>query len=299
MPDDGLDFTDVGGDTERMIRVTVSSPVAELVSDRFWQLGVRAVSEIDLDDGRVEVSSSVGNDSDSITRAVATFDPTWSWRVDEVSTELGDDWKAFAAPVWYADDLVVVPAWRADELPASSAMSTAKREPSIVTVIEPGSAFGLGDHPTTRSTLAMLANLIRTGDHRFDAVLDVGCGTGAVAILAAQLGSPLVRAVDVAVAAVDATRHNAQLNGVETVVDVDDTAIADLDGRYDIVVANILGPVLIALAPDLVRLVADDGSLIISGILAERHQHVLEALTPLRVADRLIADGWITIRLTR
>ncbi len=132
---------------------------------------------------------------------------------------------------------------------------------------------------------------------RSDSVLDVGCGTGALAVLAAQLGVAEIRAIDIADAAVEATRRNMELNDVVGAIDVDTTPVAAVAGPYDIVVANILAPVLIAMADDLRRLVRPGGSLVISGILADRHDHVLAALAPLAPVASLEHDGWVSIVL--
>jgi ribosomal protein L11 methyltransferase len=293
-PLDGLntDGLDLGG-TETIIGVTVPSALGDVVADRFWQLGVRAVSEVDVGDGLVEVSSSVGNEQASVDRAIATFDADWSVRVTSAPVAGADDWKQFARPVEYAPGAFIVPAW-----------NPTPTEPHVerVTVIEPGSAFGLGDHPTTTGSMQLVADVLsgatRDDESAVGSVLDVGCGTGALAILAAQMGVPTIRAIDVAIAAVDATLHNADLNDVAGRIDVDATPIAALEGSYDLVVANILAPVLVSLADDLVRLTAPGGSLIISGILEERHDHVLAALAPLVPSQSVVRDGWITIRLT-
>ncbi len=279
---DGLDPSSF----ESMIRVTVDATLADLVSDRFWQLGVRAVSEIDLDDERTEVSSSVGNDAGSIARALETFDPAWDVRIDQVASGPSRAWRDHALPVTYRPGKTMVPAWiDADVDPGM-----------LVTLVEPGSAFGLGDHPTTKGSMALLADAI---ERRADvtSVIDVGCGTGVLAVLAAQLGVAIVRAVDVADAAVTATLHNAHLNGVDGHIDADTTALREVTGQFEIVVANILAPVLVSLADDLKRVTANDGSLIISGILEERHDHVLAALEPMRPVRSEAEAGWITIEL--
>ena len=271
-----------------MIAVRVERSHVELVSDRFWQLGVRAVSEVDVADDVVDVVSSVGNDQDAIDRAVASFEPGWEWRVEQVSTAPSQDWREHARPVRYGDDMLMVPAWIPDHHEV--------RPEDHVTFVEPGSAFGLGDHPTTMGSMQLLAELLR-GPQPIGSVLDVGCGTGVLAILAAQHDVTRVRAIDVADAAVSATRHNAVLNGVDGLVEVDTAPLTDLDERFDVVVANILAPVLISLAPDLVRSVAPGGALVISGILAARHQHVLDALEPMTLDASVTIEGWITIRL--
>jgi ribosomal protein L11 methyltransferase len=111
------------------------------------------------------------------------------------------------------------------------------------------------------------------------------------------LGAGSVRAVDVASAAVEATRDNASRNGVAELVEVDTTPVSELDGPYGLVVANILAPTLVELAGDLRRLTRPDGHLVISGILAERHEHVLAALAPMIVEQVDSLDGWVAVAL--
>jgi ribosomal protein L11 methyltransferase len=128
-------------------------------------------------------------------------------------------------------------------------------------------------------------------------VLDVGCGTGVISVMAALVAQSRVRAIDVASAAVEATRDNAARNGVSDLVDVDTVPAGGLDGSYHLVVANILAPTLIELAGDLRRLTAARGRLVISGILAERHDHVLTALAPMVVERTDTHDGWAAVTL--
>lgn len=277
--------------TTRTIVVTVSGPLAELVTDRMWQWGVQAVSETLAPNGSVEIATSVGDDLDAIDRAIATLDPSWTVEVREVDDTIAQVAPDFLSPTWYAPAMVSVP--------ASLAPFTPDDPDAIVTLIDPGSAFGLGDHPTTRTSMALLAELLSadgpSGPH--DRLLDVGCGTGALAVLAAQLGVSTIRAIDIADAAVTATHRNMVLNDVEGAIEVDTTPIADIVGSFDIVMANILAPVLVSMAADLRRLVRPGGSLVISGILADRHDHVLRALEPLAPVRSLEHEGWVSIVL--
>lgn len=280
-------------DVERTIIVTVDPPLADLVTDRLWQLGVRAVTEVDLPDGRVEVSTSVGNDDDAIARALGVLDPAWRVEVRDLDASIVQVAPEFLSPTWYAPDKVCVPS----TLATPAWMGSDPVDAALVTVIDQGSAFGLGDHPTTRTSMAMLAALLEKGDQRCERLLDVGCGTGALAVVAAQLGVPTIRAIDIADAAVESTLRNAELNDVHGRIEVDTTPVAEILGRWDVIMANILAPVLISMADDFRRLLRPGGSLIISGILADRHQHVLDALSPLTSIDSLTHDGWISIEL--
>ena len=276
--------------TTRTIVVTVPPELAEIVTDRMWQWGVQAVSETAIGVERTEIATSVGNDPGAVERAMATLDPAWQADVRDVDDSIAQVAPEYLSPTWYASGMVTVP--------ASLLPFEPDDEATLVTVIDPGSAFGLGDHPTTRTAMALLAGLLRDDEAvSSTSLLDVGCGTGALAVLAAQLGVPEIRAIDIADAAVEATRRNMTLNDVGGAIDVDTTPVADVEGTFDIVVANILAPVLIAMAADLRRLVRPGGSLVISGILADRHDHVLAALAPLAPVDSLDHDGWVSIVL--
>ncbi len=112
-----------------------------------------------------------------------------------------------------------------------------------------------------------------------------------------MVGGSSVRAVDVASAAVEATSGNAIRNGVADRIVVDTTPAGDLDGTHHLVVANILAPTLVELADDLRRLTALDGRLVISGILADRHDHVVAALAPMVVERTDVLDGWAAVTL--
>jgi ribosomal protein L11 methyltransferase len=128
-------------------------------------------------------------------------------------------------------------------------------------------------------------------------VLDVGCGSGVLAVGACVFGAGHAVGVDIAPAAVPVTIANAQANWVADRVEVSTTDLADVEGSYDVVLANILAPTLVALAADLRRVVAPGGALVVSGILASAHAHVLAALLPLRPVATDELDGWVAVTL--
>jgi len=269
--------------------VTVPATEAELASDVLWQLGVLAVEERDpgagTEDHLVELWTSLGEDVDAVAHAAEAFPSRWRWRLVEVDESVADSWRAHAGPTWVTDELVLAPAWIDFEPPAGA---TCVR-------IEPGETFGLGDHPTTMlSARALLAAMFHGAT-----VLDVGCGSGVLSVIAAVEGASSVDAIDLHPAAVPVTRSNADANGVGALVHVSLAPLAEVAGPFDIVLANILAPALIELASDLVRVLADDGTLVISGILAARHDHVLAALSDLTVVDSHTSEGWIAVVLRR
>lgn len=272
-----------------MLALVVTVPVseAELASGALWSLGASAVEERDVvqDDTVVELWTSLGDDPSQVSPAADGFPGRWRWRFIEVDEDVAESWRQHAVATWVTSDLVIVPAWQ----------ELTRRPGENVTeiAIDPGAAFGLGDHPTTVATLRALRKVQWPGA----SVLDVGCGSGVLGITAARFGAPRVFAVDVSPAAVEATRRNAERNGVDAVLDADRTPVAELEGPFDIVLANILAPTLVAVADDLQRLTAPGGVLIVSGMLDTKYDHVVEALAPMRLVERQAGQGWVALIL--
>ena len=272
-----------------MLGLVVTAPASEseLAADALWALGVVAVEERDVglgtEDHLIELWTSLGDDVDAITRAAEAFPKRWRWRIVEIDPAVADTWRRHARPSWVERDLVVVPAWVPFEPDAGV----------TALFVEPGASFGLGDHPTTVLSLRATRAALFPGA----TVLDVGCGSGVLGIAACRLGASRAECVDTSPAAIEATRDNARRNGVDAQVAVSTTPLAELDGPFDVVVANILAPALIELAPELRRLVSPSGVLVISGVLAGRHEHVVAALAPLRVIDEQHREGWAALSL--
>ena len=271
-----------------MLALVVSATPADVepAADALWSLGVMAIEERAAADG-VELWTSLGDDPDAVTAAASERLTRWSWRFVEVDEAVADTWRAHARPIWVEPDLVICPAWVPFELNSNS------KSGKTVLRIEPGATFGLGDHPTTILSMRAIHRSLRAGS----SVLDVGCGSGVLAVGACVLGASRAVAIDIAPVAVPITTTNALTNGVADLVDVSTTSLADIAGQFDVVVANILAPTLIELAEDLVRVVAPSGVLIISGVLADRHDHVEAALRPLHRIHREVLDGWAAITL--
>jgi ribosomal protein L11 methyltransferase len=264
----------------RQLVVTVHADEVELASDGLWGLGVVAIEESAGAHGMIELRTSLGDDA---VATDVTLPPRWRWRFEEVDEAVADTWRAFARPIWVQPDFVVRPAWVPFDVPAGA----------VVLHIEPGATFGMGDHPTTMLSLQAVRRLVKPGC----TVLDVGCGSGVLAVAACVFGAASARGIDIAPASVAVTRANAVANAVAARVEVSTTDLADVEGSYDLVLANILAPTLVALAGDLRRVLAPGGSLVISGILADAHAHVLPPLAPLQVTATDELDGWVAVTL--
>ncbi|MGB9620258.1 MAG: 50S ribosomal protein L11 methyltransferase [Armatimonadota bacterium] len=199
-------------------------------------------------------------------------------RSDEIGVRwvAEEDWttayRAFFKPI-RVGRIVVRPSWWAEDAPA---------EPDdLVLEIDPGMAFGTGHHETTRLCLTALQDRIAGGE----SVLDVGTGSGILAIAAARLGAREVVGIEIDPVAADIAAENARRNGLADVITVlkGDSPLI-FDGTADIVLANIVPDVIIGMAPDLFTKLSPGGTLITSGIVAERAQDVVSALEALRLA---------------
>jgi ribosomal protein L11 methyltransferase len=174
-------------------------------------------------------------------------------------------WKAYFRPIRVGRSLVMKPSWE----------TLAAAEGDRVIELDPGMAFGTGAHPTTQLCLALLEEHVAPGDR----VLDLGTGSGILALAAARLGAREVRALDVDPVAVAAARENVAANDLAGVVRVEEGGVEAAAGSpYDLIVANILADVIRELAPVLACRVRSGGLLIASGIIAGRAADVTASL---------------------
>ena len=167
----------------------------------------------------------------------------------------------------------------------------------VVVRLDPGLAFGTGTHPTTALCLEWLDALARQGELDAARALDYGCGSGVLAIAAVKLGAAHADGVDNDPQALDATRDNAQRNGVEDRVAARDPADPALAaGRYDVVVANILAGALVDLAGTIAGLARPGAPIALSGILPEQADDVVAAYASTCDALEVTArDGWVRV----
>lgn len=193
-------------------------------------------------------------------------------------------------------------AWRKDfhAMPFGERLWVCPRDETApgnaVTVnLEPGLAFGTGTHPSTALCLEWLDGHIEAGDR----VIDYGCGSGILGIAAAKLGAAQVWAVDTDPQALQATRGNAETNGVAHLFRI--SAPDDLPTvEADCLIANILAQPLIALAPRFAALLGREARLVVAGILREQAEAVASALEPdFRVTGRAVREPWVRIDAAR
>jgi ribosomal protein L11 methyltransferase len=203
-------------------------------------------------------------------------------------TDWAEAWKQFFKPWRIGQNWVIRPTWEEYE----------SKPGDRVIVLDPGQAFGTGDHPTTRGCLRLMESISFDGRE----VADIGCGSGILSAAAMLLGAKSVEAVDVDSPAVEASRENAQRNGVEVSVyqgrGFDPLAA---DQTFDIVLSNIISAALIGLAPESIERIRPGGHWLVSGIHGDNWFDVEE--TALRCGFTVVAkdeeDGWVTALLLR
>jgi ribosomal protein L11 methyltransferase len=168
--------------------------------------------------------------------------------------------------------------------------------------IEAGAAFGTGHHGTTVGCLQAFHDLLKA--QKFNRVLDVGCGTGVLAIAAARTGSPIAVGTDIDEPSVRIANENAALNGAQArfvhASGLNDPLVRN-DGPYDLVFANILAPPLVALSQDIKMALKPGGIAILSGLLRTQERRVLAAYMSkgFRLVRRIHRDAWATLVLRR
>lgn len=199
-------------------------------------------------------------------------------------------WKQFFHAERFGEHLVVRPSWE----------EYTGKPGDVVVELDPGMAFGTGSHETTRLCLRELARLYDRGEGR-GTVLDVGTGSGILAIAAAALGAARVTAVDIEAEAVRVASENAELNGVGDRIDISQRDLAELAGGFEIVVANILAEENVRLAEKLVDKLAPGGHLLLSGILLDREPFVREGFAAFDLSgpEVTVENEWCCLHYTR
>jgi ribosomal protein L11 methyltransferase len=209
--------------------------------------------------------------------------------LSSVSTEdWSSSWKENFKPLRVGRRLLIVPSWEKVQ-PAPD---------DIVLHLDPGMAFGTGGHETTRLCLELLERIMEEMPILLSpSVLDLGTGSGILAMAAVQLGAGRVSAVDIDPQAVEVARENLAANGLLEQVECSTTPLESMTASFDVILANILAEELVRLAPFLAERLAPGGSLVLSGILAEKEGLVRSGFAPqpLKYLATLRAGEWVAI----
>ncbi|MEO8796838.1 MAG: 50S ribosomal protein L11 methyltransferase [Polyangiaceae bacterium] len=272
--------------------VDVDAERADETSSELFELGADGIEERDATTlakgapGQVTLVASFASHS-AAEEALAEIDPALNPRIEEIIGDAWRDaWKEHFHPFLLCEGLVVAPPWE----PYDGKLGDVR-----VLNLEPGRAFGTGLHETTSLVAQALAK--HASELAGREILDVGCGSGILALVALELGAAKARAIDNDGDVIGVVVENADRNGYTDQITADTTDVAAIAATYPVVVANIEAEVLIAMHDALVKTVASAGLLVLSGILAEKRDRVLEAFADLEVVEATAKGEWVAITL--
>lgn len=202
-----------------------------------------------------------------------------------------NNWKQYFKPLTVGDKLVIKPSWEEYN----------KADDRIILEIDPASSFGTGQHNTTQLCLELIEKNLNKGDR----LLDLGCGSGILSIASILLGAEEITAVDIDQNSVKIAKENAEKNNISAdkytaycgnVID-DNELVEKIGGGYDIIAANIVADVLIAMSPLFEKFVKKGGTLILSGIISERCHEVIDAVKAkgYTLIEQREANDWVAV----
>lgn len=296
--------------------IEIAREHAEALSDALMEAGALSVSVEDADEGTDQENPLFGEPGMEPTETA------WDHSRVVALTDLDADQAAIVAEAAAAIKLADVPAFTTRDVADADwvRLTQSQFEPihigkniwvvpswheapnpdALILELDPGLAFGTGSHPTTRLCMEWLEAHPAPGK----SVMDYGCGSGILAMVAKKLGSGDVAGVDIDPQAIESARANAERNNCEIDFYVpDELAVAPNErhasGKFDIVVANILSSPLKLMAPMLSGRVAPGGSLILSGVLARQAEEVAAAYAPfIKLGVWAEQDGWVALHGT-
>ena len=201
-----------------------------------------------------------------------------------------NSWKEFYKPLKIGERIVIVPAWEKYEA----------KEGELIVKMDPGMAFGTGNHETTRLVIGLLEKYVKGGER----VLDVGCGSGILAICASKLGAQMCRAYDIDPVAVKVARDNIAESGQDNITcDVSDLlwGVDKSNGGYDIVCANIVADIIIRMTPDIAPFMNEGAVFLASGIIVERSEDVIACFEKhgFAIAEKVVENGWCALAVKK
>ncbi|NEU31646.1 50S ribosomal protein L11 methyltransferase [bacterium LRH843] len=193
-------------------------------------------------------------------------------------------WKKYYKPVKVSKSITITPTWE-EYTPDGE---------EIIIELDPGMAFGTGTHPTTVLCIQALEKVIQGNEH----VVDVGTGSGVLSIAAAKLGAEKVLALDLDQVAVVSAEQNVSLNQVGDMVSVrQNHLLKNVEGKYDVIVANILAEIIVQFVQDAAAILKPNGTFITSGIISRKQEEVEEALLAggFAIEEVVEMEDWVAI----
>ncbi|MFA4916296.1 MAG: 50S ribosomal protein L11 methyltransferase [Syntrophales bacterium] len=288
------------------IELSIPSPLVDAVSNFVMEIGAKGVFQEELDvqspedlpeqreketlkaylpcDARVKDKlTSLKKYTDSLSRIFPHLEKA-SLTTEEISNQdWGEQWKKFFKPLRIGRNIVIKPTW--ERYPASGR--------DLVIDIDPGMAFGTGQHPSTRMCMQAMEEILLT-DRTIKnwRVLDVGTGTGILGITSVKLGAHRAVCVDIDKKATDIALENAKINRVENRIEIINRDVSTIRESFDLVIANLTAQILKKLCNHLISVVEPGGYLLLSGIMELEEQDIQESFltSPCLVSHKIIKE---------
>jgi ribosomal protein L11 methyltransferase len=193
-----------------------------------------------------------------------------------------ENWKKNFLPIDIGENLTIIPSW------------LQKDTSRVPVIIDPGMVFGTGYHETSQTCLALIETIAKRD--RKETCLDIGTGSGILAIGAAKLGFRYVTAIDIDPMAIDAAVRNAEENSLSNIV-IKEGDISAVEGTFDLIVANLLSGILVDIAPEIVSRLNPGGKAILSGMLAGQESDVIKAFEKAgpELIETVVSGKWVTL----
>ncbi|NIP39641.1 MAG: 50S ribosomal protein L11 methyltransferase [Candidatus Dadabacteria bacterium] len=268
---------------------------AELISDFLSGVGAIGVAEDFIDETKSEINSYYPNFTNmneviyKIKNYVSVLEAEYGklhlgqFEVEEIDETKWQVWRDILKAVRVTDCIVIRPPWE----------GYSAKDNEIVIEINPSMAFGTGHHESTRLCLEAAEKII--ANEKTNSVLDVGCGSGILSIACYKLGVEKIVAFDVDPVSIDETLQNMERNGLSGKFETKCCEIKDIDGRFDLILANVYAEPLIGMSKEMKSRLNKDGRIVLSGFQDFRLKEITQAYeeSGFRLEDILQDDEWV------
>lgn len=276
-PNDIVEFSKNVKDWDFIDSSLTDNPSEGILIKAYYSLENGIMDQVELIREEIEIFPI--NKSEKPYGQISTFE------VDD--SDWSDNWKKYFSTLTIGDHIIIKPSWEPYE----------EKDGDIVIVLDPGMAFGTGTHETTK----MCAEALNKYEKPDSIVFDIGCGSGILSIVAAKLGAKKVTAIDLDEMCIKVSLENVENNNVKDTVDVKLGNLLDvIEGKADIIVANIVAEVIVEITGYLKKYLEPNGLFISSGIIVEKISLVKDALITngFNIIEVNENNGWASIVAT-
>lgn len=218
------------------------------------------------------------------TTASGSWNATYKLIKEE---DWAESWKQYWHPERIGENIIICPSWED--------YKDLKDEDILIT-LDPGSAFGTGSHQTTRLCIRALEKLLK-GEHSYNRIIDIGTGSGILAIVAAKMRVKNISGIDIDPVSIDVAIENSEENNVSQFCHFSTTPIRSIQKEYDLVIVNILAKTIIAMSEDIKKVTKDGGTLLISGLIKPAVEKITNRFTELgyEIIEITSEDEWYAV----